>query len=303
VSRQSDTVERRLDRIASSAHGVVARAELLAAGVTEDQIRWRLEIGALIREYPGVYRVGHHAPSVEARYMAAVKACGRGAMLSGRAAAHLLGLLKGAAPQPEVIAPGKRRIPGVKTRRSRDIQATEWRGIPVTTVPRTLIDIAGDLSEEDLGWACHQAGVRFRTTPRQVEAVLAKRPRTKGAGKLRRMISGDSHVILSRLEKRFIKLLREAGLPLPCTNRLKGAHYIDCRWPEHKLTVELDSYQSARHPCLANSGLLAEREAYARGDEHRRYVWSDVFETPAETLTELQRALGRVETWTQARSR
>ena len=99
--------------------------------------------------------------------MAAVKACGEGAVLSGLAAAHLLGLLKGPAPPPEVTAPGLRRVEGVKTRRSRQIDATEWKRIPVTTAPRTLVDIAGDIAEDEPARACHQAGVRFRTTPRQ----------------------------------------------------------------------------------------------------------------------------------------
>ena len=67
--------------------------------------RAALRTGALLREHPGVYRVGHRAPSVEARYLAAVWACGEGAVLSGRAAAHLWGLVKGRAPAPEVTAP------------------------------------------------------------------------------------------------------------------------------------------------------------------------------------------------------
>ena len=285
---QSATVERRVGRIASSAHGVVARRELLDAGVSSKEIEHRLRTGALIREYPGVYRVGHRAPSVDARYMAAVKACGEGAVLSGLAGAYLRGLLKGSAPPPEVTAPGKRRVRGVKTRRSREIEATTWRGIPVTTVPRTLVDIAGDLSEEDLGSACHQAGVRFRTTPRQVAAALARRPKTAGASKLRRIISGDSRVILSKLEKRFLTVLREDGLDLPETNRPAGAHYVDCRWPEHKLTVELDSYRFHSSRYAWEQDRRREREAYARGDQFRRYVWGDVFEEPEVMLGELR---------------
>jgi hypothetical protein len=291
VGVQIATVERKLARIASSAHGVVSRAELLQAGVTPREVEHRLGTGALIREYRGVYRVGHHAASVEARYMAAVKACGAGAVLSGLAAAYLLGLLKGPAPPPEVIAAGKRRIAGVRTRRSREVEATKWQGIPATTVPRTLVDIAGDLSEEDLGWACHQAGVRFRTTPRQVESVLARHPKSRGAGRLRRIIAGDSHVILSKLEKRFLKLLREAGLPLPETNRPTGGHYVDCRWSRHKLTVELDSYRFHSSRYAWEQDRRREWEAYARGDKFRRYTWGDVFEGPAQMLAELRALL------------
>jgi hypothetical protein len=94
VGAQNRTVEGILGALAGRSHGVVTRAELMHAGVTKDEIEHRLAIGSLIRIHPGVFRVGHQAPSVLARYMAAVKACGDGSLLSGRAAAHLLGLLK-----------------------------------------------------------------------------------------------------------------------------------------------------------------------------------------------------------------
>jgi hypothetical protein len=83
----------------------------------------------------------------------------------------------------------------------------------------------------------------YGTTPRHVEAVLARRPNAPGAGKLRRIISGDTPLILSKLEKGFLRRLGGSRLPLPKTNRPAGAHYVDCCWPEHKLTVELDSYR------------------------------------------------------------
>src|SRR4051812_10338121 len=127
---RSDTVEQVLARLASRSHGVVSRAELLDAGVTRAQIASRLGTGALIRVHPGVYGVGHRAPSVEARYLAAVKACGDGAVLSGLAAAHLWGLVRGPAPSPEVTAPTLRRVTGVRTHRAKHIHATTHRGIP-----------------------------------------------------------------------------------------------------------------------------------------------------------------------------
>jgi hypothetical protein len=267
---------------------VVTRQELLHAGISDDELRHRVQIGALIRVYPGVYRVGHRAASIEARYVAAVKACGRGAVLSGFAAAYLLGLIKCHPPPPEVTVPGKRRVAGVKTRRSKHVEASVWRGIRVTTVPRTLVDIAGDTPEDELAKACHEASMRFRTTPAHIEAVLARRPKSRGAAKLRRIISGDSPILLSTLEKRFRKLLRDAGLPLPQTNRPAGAQYVDCRWPERKLTVELDSYRFHNTRRSWEHDRRREREAYARGDELRRYTWGDVFETPAPTLAELR---------------
>lgn len=283
-----------LAQIAASSKGVVTRAELLRAGVTGNEIGHRLRTGALIPEHPGVYRVGHAAPSVEARYLAAVRACGDGALLSGRAAAFLYGLIKGRPPRPEVTARTKRRVKGVATRRSRagihPDDAATCRRIPVTSVARTLVDIAARLQVDDLARACHEAGVRYRTTPRDVEAVLARRPTSSGAGKLRRVMRGDVHVALSKLERLFLALVREAGVPLPKANKPAGGRRVDCRWPEYRLTVELDSYRyhGSRHAWEQDR--RREREARARGDEFRRYTWWDV-EHPRLMLRDLRSLL------------
>src|SRR4051812_11005300 len=172
------TVEQELDRLGSRAQGLVTRAQLLDAGITRSAIRRRVEDGSLIPQYPGVYRVGHCAPSVDASYMAAVLACGEGAALCRRPAGHLLVLLRGEPPPPEVITATERRIPGIDTRRCRRLDRRDVilvRDIRVTSVPRTLVDLAAVLNIHLLARACHEAGVRYRTTPRQVEAVLARR--------------------------------------------------------------------------------------------------------------------------------
>jgi hypothetical protein len=291
------TVEARMCEIADRAHGVVTREELIAVGITRAQVEHRLQTGALLREHPGVYRVGHRAPSTEARYMVAVKACGDDAVLSGSAAGHLLGLIRGAAPDPEVTAPREKRIKGVRTRRCRNIDPedrTIWRGLPVTSVPRTLVDMASVLSVSELGRACHEAGVRCRTTPADVEEVLARRPTSPGAGKLRPILRGDQKVALSTLEARFLELLREAGLPLPVTNKPTGGRRVDCRWAQQALTVELDSYtyHSSRHAWERDR--LRERQAYARGDQFRRFTYDDVFVRPRLMLRELRRLLPQV---------
>ena len=287
VATQSTTVEARLAELAGRSYGVVTRPQLLAAGMTSDEIAHRVRTGALQRVHPGVYRVGHRARSVEATFLAAVWACGEGAVLSGRAAAHVWGLTKGPAPPPEVTAPKKRRVEGVATKRSQAIEATTHRGIPITTVPRTLVDLAAQLSLDALARACHEAGVKHDTTPAQVEAVLAKRQRTKGAKKLRAILCGDVQVTLSELERRFLALLDANGLPRPLTNRPAGAHYVDCRWPDHRLTVELDSYRYHRSRHAWEQDRRREREARARGDEFRRYTYGDVVESPRLMLAEL----------------
>jgi Transcriptional regulator, AbiEi antitoxin len=290
---QVRTVEQVIGRIARSQHGVVTRVQLLRAGISSKEIARRLEKGALLRVHRGVYRVGHRAPSVEARYMAAVLACGEGALLSGRAAAHLWRLTKGSAPPPEVTAPTERRVKGIRTRHSRrrETEAATWRGIPITTVPRTLVDLSSSLSLDDLARACHEAGVLHHTTPRQVEAVLAKHPSSPGAQKLTKVMDGDVHVTLSGLERKFLKRLTEAGLPLPETNKPASGQRVDCRWPEHRLTVELDSYRYHRSRHAWELDRRREREARARGDEFRRYTHEDVFQAPEQMLRELSALL------------
>jgi very-short-patch-repair endonuclease len=293
---QNRTAEQVIAEIASDAHGVVTRMRLLSAGITIAEIKQRLRTGALLREHPGVYRVGHRAPSLEASYLAAALACGEGAALIGAAAGHLLGLLSGPAPAPTVLTLTERRVPGVATRRTRLIhpaEVTTWRGIPVTTVARTLVDLAALLSREDLARACHEAGVRHSTTPAAVETVLARRPNSPGAGNLRAILRGEVRVTLSKLERRFLARLREAGLPIPVTNRPAGGRRVDCRWPEHRLTVELDGYRYHHSRHAWEQDRRREREARARGDEFRRYTYGDVVEHPRLMLTELRALFSR----------
>jgi predicted transcriptional regulator of viral defense system len=280
--------------LAFGAFGLVKRPVLLNAGVSPEAIRTRLRTGALLLEYPGVYRVGHRAPSMESSYLAAVWACGEGALLSGQAAAYLLGLTKGKQPKPEVIAPHRRRIEGVETRRYRQLhrtEATRHRGIPITTVARTLVDLAPVLGLDELARACHEAGVRYRTTPAHVQAVLARHRTMPGAATLRAVLLGDAPTLLSQLEAAFIALLTSEHLPIPQTNRPKGSYYVDCRWPQHNLTVELDSYRYHNSRQSWERDRQREREARARGDDFRRYTWDDVFAQPRPMLQDLSRLL------------
>jgi hypothetical protein len=139
----------------------------------------------LIIEFPGVYRVGHRAPSL--------------------AAAWLWGLVKGPAPPPEVTAPTERRIKGIKPRRQRRIDrrdATRHRGIPVTTVPATLVRLPSLLSFDDLAKAAHEAAVRHGTTPEQIEAAQARQPKAPGAKLLRAIVRGDAPTLLGAASAR-----------------------------------------------------------------------------------------------------
>ena len=295
VRPKVSTPEQRLARIGGCNHGVVTIAQLREAGITPGEIKHRVRIGALIRVHRGVYRVGHAAPNLEAHYLAAVRACGNGAVLSGHAAAHLHGLVHGPVPPPEVTALTNRCVRGVRARRARRMDVRDVavaRGIPVTTVPRTLVDLAPFLSLSQLARLCHEAQVRYRTTPARVEAVLARNPGCRGARKVRVVIGGEVPVTLSRLETAFLALLRANDLPLPQTNVRVGGHRVDCRWPEHGLTVELDSYRFHNSRHAWEQDRRRERAAHAREDVLRRYTYGDVFEDPGPMLRELRRILG-----------
>jgi very-short-patch-repair endonuclease len=274
---------RSASRIAGRQHGAITVAQLLGLGLTRETIKSWVRRGLLHREFRGVYRLGHRAPSVAARYMAAVLACGEGAVLSGLAAAHLYDLVKGQPPLPDVSAPAHRRIPGIHTRR-RTVPGRIWNAIPTATVAQTLIDLAAVLSLDALAEACHHAGIRYGVSAVDAHGATS-------AAHLRAIFHGDAAVLLSRMEREFRRLLEQHGLPRPITNRKAGAHYVDCRWPAHHLTVELDGYRFHRSRHAWQQDRDRERHAYARGDQHRRYTYADVCENPAAMLAELHALL------------
>jgi hypothetical protein len=223
------SAQHEIARIAGRQHGVVTLGQFLAAGLSRQQVKGRVAKGALHREHRGVYRVGHRAPSTEARCMAAVLACGEHAVLSGRAAAFLFGLIKGAAPTPEVSTTQNRRVARVVSHRVRHLDPRDvsvYRAIPITTVPRTLVDLAGPFSLDALARACHEGEVRHRITTATVLAALARKPTAPGAWKLREIFDGQARITLSKLERDFLALLQGAGLPLPQTNRLAHGRYV-----------------------------------------------------------------------------
>jgi hypothetical protein len=185
-------------------------------------------------------------------------------------------------------------IPGVITHRVRSLDwrdVSEHKGIPITTIPRTLIDIAADLPLVALSEVAHNAEVRYRVRANAVLTALSRRPNSAGAAKLRRIYEGDYRITLSALERAFLSLLRSAGFPLPVTNRPASGRWVDCRWPDHRLTVELDgfTYHHTRHAWEQDR--KRNREARARGDEFRRYTYGDITEYAHLVLAELDELL------------
>jgi very-short-patch-repair endonuclease len=154
-----------------------------------------------------------------------------------------------------------------------------------------LVDVAGRFDFDDLTEICHVAEIRHGVRAPAVYAALARRRNAPGAGKLHNIFSGEARTTLSKLEREFLALLRSAGLPLPRTNRPAGGRYVDCRWPEHRLTVELDSYTYHHTRHAWEQDRRRAREARARGDEFRRYTRGDVREDPALVVAELRELL------------
>jgi hypothetical protein len=264
----------------------VSRAQLLEAGIDAKQIdRW-LADGRLRLVHRGVYAVGHEAPTVRADYMAAVLACGAGAVLSHRAAAYVMRLLRGAPPPPEVTVPTTAGLerPGIRihrVKRLNHLDTSTLDGIPITNVPRTLLDLAPRETPRNLTRMCHEAWIHHDTGPEHVGVTIGRNPHKPGAAKLRRAQGAD--VLLSELEQGFQALLRRHGLPAARTNIDVKGDKVDCHWPDLNLTVELHSwrYHATRHAFEAD---LARR----RRSNHIAFSYGDVFERPQQTAAELE---------------
>ena len=273
-------------RIAQRQHGRISRRQLHGAGVGDNRIRRWLADGRLRRVHRGVFAVGHAAPSTRGDYMAAVLACGDGAVLSHRAAAHLLGLVRGAPPQGEVTVPstaGRGRC-GILIHRVRalhDLDVASLDNIAITTVPRILLDLAPGTPPAALARMCHEAWVRHRCGQDRVEACIRRNPRKPGAAKLRRALGAD--VTLSDLEDAFLHLLADHDLPKPRTNIDRNGDKVDCHWPAPGMTVELVTFRFH-----ASRRGFEDDVARRRRSNHIAYTWGDVFERGAETIADLR---------------
>lgn len=272
-------------RIGGAQQGRISHAQLLAAGVDRNRIkRWRAD-GRLHPVHVGVYAIGHVAPSLLADLRAAVLAGGAGAAVSHGSAAHALRILPLQPPRVEITVPtlAGRTRPGLVLHRVRALHqydTTTLGGIAITTPARVLLDLAPRLSPADLTRACHEAWIRHRTTPGDVEACIARNPTKKGVWRLRRAIGSD--VVLSDLESGFLKLLERHDLPLPRTNIDHAGDKVDCHWEHNGLTIELLSFRFH-----GTRRAFEEDVARRRRSNHLAYSWGDVFERAAQTAAEL----------------
>jgi predicted transcriptional regulator of viral defense system len=233
--------------------GVVGVAQLRALGVGRSAVTRRLQRGHLHRLFPGVYAVGHTQLGVEGRRLAAVLACGPGAVLSHRSAASHWGLLRTDQTRTDVTAPrGRHGAPGIRLHRSRSLDAldtTNHEGMPITTVSRTLLDIAAQARDGELERALAQAERLQLYDHRAITAVIARSNGHRGSTVLARATTREAKWTRNEWEAEFLTLIRKAGLPEPLTNdALHAADHGHCEpdyhWPTHQVIVETDGFET-----------------------------------------------------------
>ncbi len=236
--------------MADRQHGVVSRRQLIELGLSRGAIFSRLETKRLHAVHRGVYAVGRRGLSRPGVWLAAVLACGPDAVLSHLSAAVLWGIREGSPARVEVSAPRQRRSrDGIRAHRATIApdERTLRAGIPVTTVPRTLLDLAALLQPHELNRALERAESLRLSDPKPLAALIARHRGRRGTTVLGRALergAARERVTKSELERRFLTLLEDACIPLPQTNvRLEvdsGWIEVDCLWPEQRVAVELD---------------------------------------------------------------
>ena len=289
-----------LAELAAAQYGVVARGQLRAAGLSDTAIARRVQAGRLHRVHRGVYAVGHTALSPSGRWIAAVLACGPGAVLSHASAAALWGLRPSASTRISVTVPASvtRRVPGLRVHRARslgvDEVATE-RGIPVTSAARTVLDLAATLSDRALERLLDQAErARLTDTP-SVEAVARAHPGHRGAGRLLRVLAvhlPGTTVTRSDLEERMLALCRAHALPRPQVNHTVAGLEVDFLFATERLVVETDGW--AYHRGRAAFERDHERDAVLARAGHRvlRFTHGQVVTEPGAVAATIVAALG-----------
>ena len=210
--------------------------------------------------------------------MAAVLAAGPGATLSHRAAGAHWGILS--SRYLDVTVRGQNRpIRGVRLHRSQlpADEVTVFRGINVTTVPRTLLDLATVLPPSQLERAINEAEVRRRTDPLSLPDLLERYPRRPGIPVLRALLEDGVKLTRSELEARFLEFVRRVGVQRPETNAWLQIHgtwiECDCLWRAERLIVELDGHGVHGTRAAFEADRARDRALQAEGWRVVRITW------------------------------
>lgn len=241
-----------LAKVASRQYGVVSHRQLLRLGFSKSAVGRLNSARRIHRVHRGVYAVGHPALTRHGACMAAVLACGSGSVLSHRSAGWLWGLVREYPALVEVAIPtrGHRRT-GIRVHHApaldREDCTTEER-LPTTTLPRTLLDIAATASLAQLGRMVERADRLGALDLIEVDATLARNPGAHGSPRLRQALALYREPIFARAptERRFLALVRKAGLPRPAINAFVAGHEIDAYWERERFAVELDGWDTHR---------------------------------------------------------
>lgn len=238
--------ERALAELARGQHGVVAHGQLLRLGIRRGAVRHRIEIGRLHRLHAGVYAVGHAVLTSNGHYMAAVLACGPDSSLSHRSAAGQRELRRCARTRVDVTTTGRQRSqPGVDVHHTTLLHpedVTLVDGIPTTSVARTLLDLAEVVSLHNLERAWEEAERRRLLDLDALERVCQRNPGRRGLKPIVRLLreARPVHDTRSELERRFLGLCRQAGVPEPAMNVDADGHDCDAVWYNRHLVIEID---------------------------------------------------------------
>jgi very-short-patch-repair endonuclease len=296
---QSRCGDEEIAALATRQHGVVSRAQLYSLGLGRRAIEHRLETGRLLSMHRGVYAVGHKKVSRRGRWMAAVLAAGPDAVLSHRDAAALWGVRPCNRARIEVTVPRPQRSRAGIQVHNAPLPADETtviEGIPVTTVPRTLLDLAAVVDRQQLERALEQAEAQRLTDPVSLDELLQRYPGRRGSRKLAKARArGARGITRSKLEERFQALLDEAVLPRPELNapiELNGRQFeADCVWRKQRLIVELDG--RAWHDTRQAFERDRERDRLLQAAGWRvvRITWRQLRDDPQAVARDLRRLL------------
>lgn len=294
LTGNSAELDRRSGDLATLQHGVIARRQLLELGFSPRMIEHRLAKGWLRSLYRGVYALGHERLSMRGRWMAAVLACGDGAMLSHSSAAALWGLARPRGPI-EVVARNWRRSPGLMVRRSfvHPGEREEIDAIPVCSVARVLLDLASIWDGERLERAWEEADRLGLLELQAMEQACARAQGRKGTGRLRRLVAAAREPVRTRslLEDRFAVFCREWGLPAPAFNCLVLDREVDALWPRERLIVELDGFAFHGHRAAFERDRTRDAKLQVAGYRVLHLTWLRLEEEPVEIAHEIHRLL------------
>ena len=259
-------MDRAIADLASAQYGVVSLPQLTRLGLTRDAVRARVRARKLHPLHRGVYAVGHRVVPRHGHWVAAVLACGPGAVLSHRSAAALWGLIASNRTHVDVTTPRRtaKSRTGIDLHRTQCLHPTETTThdrIPTTTVARTLLDIAATTNARTLERALDQAEILRVLDVRALTTTLERAGKRPGTRLLKAVL--DQHapgttLTRSELEERFLAVCRAAKLPRPRVNEWLALDtgdelQPDFHWPDQRLIVETDS-QTFHHTRRAFEG-------------------------------------------------